>query len=95
LNHHVVFTRHGRRREDIRGIMNDPAFRDLDRANRQAADAATIKSLQAAGMTSLRAIAANLNERGKNGRGTWQAVQVSRVQVGRVPARQQGTLRHR
>jgi hypothetical protein len=44
--------------------------------------AATVKSLQAAGTTSLAGIAAALNERGistASGRGTWQAVQMSRV----------------
>ena len=53
------------------------------RAEVQAADLApTVHELQAAGITSLRGIAAALNERGiptASGRGTWQAVQVSRV----------------
>ena len=42
----------------------------------------TIAELQAAGATSLRAIAAGLNERGiptSRGEGAWSAVQVSRV----------------
>jgi DNA invertase Pin-like site-specific DNA recombinase len=56
----------------------------VERANRHAARdvASTVKSLQAAGVTSLAGIAAALNERGiptASGRGTWQAVQVSRV----------------
>jgi hypothetical protein len=57
----------------------------VERANRHAARddvAATVKSVQAAGVTSLAGIAAALNERGiptASGRGTWQAVQVSRV----------------
>jgi DNA invertase Pin-like site-specific DNA recombinase len=55
----------------------------VERANRHAADvASTVKSLQAAGVTSLAGIAAALNERGiptASGQGTWQAVQVSRV----------------
>jgi Recombinase len=41
-----------------------------------------IRELQAAGVTSLRAIAAALNERGiptSRGQGTWQAVQVQRI----------------
>jgi hypothetical protein len=44
--------------------------------------ASTVKSLQAAGVTSLAGIATALNERGiptARGQGTWQAVQVSRV----------------
>jgi DNA invertase Pin-like site-specific DNA recombinase len=53
------------------------------RANVRAADIApTIKSLQAAGATSLRAIAAGLNEAGiptARGGGAWSAVQVARV----------------
>jgi DNA invertase Pin-like site-specific DNA recombinase len=52
-------------------------------ADAKAADLAPIiKELQAAGATSLRAIAAGLNEQGiptANGEGDWQAVQVSRV----------------
>jgi DNA invertase Pin-like site-specific DNA recombinase len=52
-------------------------------ADAKAADlAATISELQAAGVTSLAGIAAALNDRGiptATGRGTWQAVQVSRV----------------
>ncbi len=55
----------------------------VERANQHAADVAeTVKGLQAAGVTSLAGIAAALNERGiptASGRGTWQAVQVSRV----------------
>jgi hypothetical protein len=49
---------------------------------RAANDAPVIRELQAAGITSLSRIAAALNERGiptARGRGTWQAVQVSRV----------------
>jgi len=53
------------------------------RANERAADVLpTIAELQQAGITSLRAIAASLNERGiptARGRGRWSAVQVSRV----------------
>jgi DNA invertase Pin-like site-specific DNA recombinase len=53
------------------------------RADARAADIApTIASLQAAGATSLRAIAAALNERGiptARGNGAWSAVQVARV----------------
>jgi len=53
------------------------------RAAARAADlAATVKSLQTAGITSLAGIAAALNERGiptASGQGIWQAVQVSRV----------------
>jgi DNA invertase Pin-like site-specific DNA recombinase len=53
------------------------------RADARAADIGpTIKSLQAAGATSLRAIAAKLNEAGiptSRGGGTWSAVQVARV----------------
>lgn len=53
------------------------------RADARAADIApTIKSLQAAGTTSLRAIAAKLNEAGiptARGAGNWSAVQVARV----------------
>jgi DNA invertase Pin-like site-specific DNA recombinase len=53
------------------------------RANARAADLApTIAELQAAGATSLRAIAAGLNERGiptSRGEGTWSATQVMRV----------------
>jgi DNA invertase Pin-like site-specific DNA recombinase len=49
----------------------------------KAADyAAVIAELRTAGVTSLAGIAAALNERGiptASGRGTWQAVQVSRV----------------
>src|SRR5262245_61779826 len=56
-------------------------------ANERAADLAPIvREIQAAGATSLRAIAAGLNERGiptANGQGEWQAVQVSRV-LGRL-----------
>lgn len=53
------------------------------RADARAADIApTIKSLQAAGATSLRAIAAKLNAAGiptARGQGVWSAVQVARV----------------
>ena len=53
------------------------------RANGRASDIGpTIKSLQAAGATSLRAIAAGLNAQGiptARGGGTWSAVQVARV----------------
>jgi hypothetical protein len=53
------------------------------RAKARAADLApTIAELQAAGATSLRAIAAGLNERGiptARGTGTWSATQVMRV----------------
>src|SRR5262249_38712186 len=52
-------------------------------AEGRAADLApTITALQAAGATSLRAIAAKLNERGiptPRGNGEWSAVQVARV----------------
>jgi DNA invertase Pin-like site-specific DNA recombinase len=53
------------------------------RADARAADIApTVKALQAAGATSLRAIAAGLNAQGiptPRGAGTWSAVQVARV----------------
>lgn len=53
------------------------------RADARAADIGpTVKALQAAGATSLRAIAAGLNEAGiptSRGQGTWSAVQVARV----------------
>jgi DNA invertase Pin-like site-specific DNA recombinase len=53
------------------------------RASIRAVDIApTVKALQAAGATSLRAIAAGLNAQGiptARGQGTWSAVQVSRV----------------
>jgi DNA invertase Pin-like site-specific DNA recombinase len=53
------------------------------RADARAADIGpTVKALQAGGATSLRAIAAGLNERGiptARGQGTWSAVQVARV----------------
>jgi hypothetical protein len=53
------------------------------RARQQAADVApTIKALQATGVVSLRAIAAELTKRGiptAGGRGEWQAVQVRRA----------------
>jgi DNA invertase Pin-like site-specific DNA recombinase len=53
------------------------------RADARAADIApTVKALQAAGATSLRAIAAGLNEQGiptAKGNGQWSAVQVARV----------------
>jgi DNA invertase Pin-like site-specific DNA recombinase len=53
------------------------------RADARAADLApTVKALQAAGATSLRAIATKLNEAGiptARGQGTWSAVQVARV----------------
>jgi hypothetical protein len=54
-----------------------------ERANQHAADvASTVKSLQAAGITSLVGIAAALTARGiptPSGRGAWHAFQVSRV----------------
>jgi DNA invertase Pin-like site-specific DNA recombinase len=54
-----------------------------ERANARAADyAPAIAELRSAGATSLRAIAAGLNDRGiptPSGRGEWQAVQVQRV----------------
>jgi hypothetical protein len=54
-----------------------------ERANNRAADLApTIKALQAAGATSLRAIAAGLDKRGiptPRGDGTWGATQVRRL----------------
>jgi hypothetical protein len=54
-----------------------------ERATQRAADIApTIKSLQEGGATSLRAIAAALNEQAiptARGSGLWSAVQVSRV----------------
>jgi hypothetical protein len=54
-----------------------------ERAKTRAADLApTIADLQAAGAMSLRAIAADLNERGTptaRGTGTWSATQVMRV----------------
>jgi DNA invertase Pin-like site-specific DNA recombinase len=54
-----------------------------ERADARAADIApTIRKLQAAGHTSLRAIAAKLNEAGiptARGQGTWSAIQVARV----------------
>src|SRR5260221_555978 len=54
-----------------------------ERANARAADIApTVKALQAAGATSLRAIAAGLNAQGiptARGSGSWSAVQVARV----------------
>jgi len=60
-----------------------------DRAYQRAADLApTIAELRAAGVTSLGRIAAELNRRGiptANGKGQWQAVQVSRV-LARLPA---------
>jgi hypothetical protein len=46
----------------------------------------TVKALQAAGKTSLRAIAAGLNDQGiptAHGQGTWSAVQVARVLDGK------------
>jgi Recombinase len=53
------------------------------RAKTRAADLApTVAELRAAGATSLRAIAAGLNERGiptARGTGTWSATQVMRV----------------
>jgi DNA invertase Pin-like site-specific DNA recombinase len=55
----------------------------VERANERATDLApTIAELQAAGIRSLRGIAAALNERGipaARGRGEWSAVQVSRA----------------
>lgn len=55
----------------------------VERANERATDLApTIAELQAAGVRSLRGIAAALNERGiptARGRGEWSAVQVSRA----------------
>jgi DNA invertase Pin-like site-specific DNA recombinase len=54
-----------------------------ERATARAADIApTVKAIQAAGKTTLRAIAAGLNEQGiptARGQGTWSAVQVARV----------------
>jgi DNA invertase Pin-like site-specific DNA recombinase len=54
-----------------------------EKATARAADIApTVKALQAAGKTSLRAIADGLNEQGiptARGQGTWSAVQVARV----------------
>jgi hypothetical protein len=52
-----------------------------DRARQRAADIArTVEALRAAGTTSLRGIAAELNNRGiPTGTGSWQAAQVSRV----------------
>src|SRR5262249_20199465 len=75
------------------GYRKDPTLRPdagkkgnavmAQRADTRAADIApTINELQASGATSLRAIAAGLNERGiptARGRGTWSAVQVARV----------------
>lgn len=58
------------------------AARQQRSASRAADIAPTIKSLQAAGATSLRAIAAALNEQGiptARGGGLWSAVQVARV----------------
>jgi len=60
----------------------------IERADARATDLGpTIAALQAAGTTSLRAIAAALNEQGARTPrgGSWQAVQVSRV-LGRLPA---------
>lgn len=72
-----------------RGVKPTPAMRARSTAvlqasaNARAADVApTIRKLQAAGATSLRAIAAGLNEAGiptAKGTGTWAAVQVARV----------------
>lgn len=72
-----------------RGVKPTAKMRALSRAARQqradirAADIApTIKTLQAAGATSLRAIAAGLNNQGiptARGQGKWSAVQVARV----------------
>jgi DNA invertase Pin-like site-specific DNA recombinase len=72
-----------------RGTMMTKAMRKAaseaitKRAKARAADLApTIAELQAAGATSLRAIAAGLNERGiptARGTGTWSATQVMRV----------------
>jgi len=66
--------------EDIRELGQKAIQK---RADDRAADyAGTIAELQAAGATSLRAIAAALNDRGiptPSGRGDWQAVQVQRV----------------
>jgi hypothetical protein len=54
-----------------------------ERAGARATDLAPlVKELQTAGVTSLRAIADAMNERGiptANGQGKWQAMQVSRV----------------
>jgi DNA invertase Pin-like site-specific DNA recombinase len=67
-------------REDVRELGQKAIQK---RAAARAADyAPTIRELQAVGATSLRAIAAALNERGiptPSGQGTWQAVQVQRV----------------
>lgn len=64
------------------------AVAPLRRAEASSADIApTIAELEAAGATSLRAIAAGLNERGiptARGEGVWSAAQVKRVQV-RLP----------
>ena len=72
-----------------RGVMPTPKMRKQSAAARQeraasrAADIApTIKELQANGVTSVRGIAATLNEAGiptARRDGTWSAVQVSRV----------------
>jgi DNA invertase Pin-like site-specific DNA recombinase len=72
-----------------RGVKPTAKMRALSRAaiqqraDARAADIApTIKNLQAAGATSLRAIAAKLNEAGiptARGQGAWSAVQVARV----------------
>jgi hypothetical protein len=67
------------------GILYGPAGHAtlVNRAKARAADIApTIAEIQAAGATSLRAIAAALNERSiptARGRGEWSAVQVARV----------------
>jgi len=58
------------------------AARQQRSADRATDIAPTIKALQAAGATSLRAIAAGLNAQGiptAKGNGTWSAVQVARV----------------
>jgi DNA invertase Pin-like site-specific DNA recombinase len=72
-----------------RGVKPTAKMREQAKAVRQqradvrAADIApTVKALQAAGATSLRAIAAKLNEQGiptARGQGVWSAVQVARV----------------
>jgi hypothetical protein len=68
--------------------MKRPCVRQPQRSSRSALKlvppdlAPTIAELQAAGATSLRAIAAGLNERGiptARGTGTWSATQVMRV----------------
>jgi DNA invertase Pin-like site-specific DNA recombinase len=79
----------GKKLDGNRGVkLSDAApaagrNRLVERANERATDLApTIANLQAAGVRSLRGIAAALNERGipaASGRGEWSAVQVSRA----------------